>query len=89
MRQIAADKPDLVLITGDLVYVGSNAADWRQFDRVVLVLDGQESTDLAAGDEVHVRLDKGGVRVVHNPDLPFLLSLQKKLGWQGSRKRSL
>jgi len=59
------------------------------FDRVVLVLDGQESTDLAAGDEVHVRLDKGGVRVVQNPDLPFLRSLQKKLGWQGSRKRSL
>ena len=27
VRQIAADKPDFVLITGDLVYVGSNAAD--------------------------------------------------------------
>ena len=33
VRQIAADKPDFVLITGDLVYVGSNAADWRRFDR--------------------------------------------------------
>lgn len=59
------------------------------FDRVVLVLDGQESTDLSAGDEVHVRLDRNGVRVVQNPDLPFLRSLQKKLGWQGSRKRSM
>jgi len=59
------------------------------FDRVVLVLDGQESTDLHAGDEVHVRLDKGGVRVIQNPEMPFLRSLQKKLGWQGSRKRSL
>jgi len=59
------------------------------FDRVVLVLDGQESTDLNAGDEVHVRLDRGGVRVVQNPEMPFLRSLQKKLGWQGSRKRSL
>ena len=59
------------------------------FDRVVLVLDGQESTNLQAGDEVHVRLDRGGVRVVQNPAQPFLRSLQKKLGWQGSRKRSM
>ncbi len=59
------------------------------FDRVVLVLDGQESTPLLAGDEVHVRLDRGGVRVVQNPAQPFLRSLQKKLGWQGSRKRSM
>lgn len=59
------------------------------FDKVVLVLDGQESTDLAAGDEVHVRLDRGGVRMVQNPEQPFLRSLQRKLGWQGSRKRSM
>lgn len=59
------------------------------FDRVVLVLDGQESIDLAAGDDVHVRLDRSGVRVVQNPEMPFLRSLQKKLGWQGSRKRSM
>ena len=59
------------------------------FDRVVLVLDGQESVNLQAGDEVHVRLDRGGVRVVQNPAQPFLRSLQKKLGWQGSRKRSM
>jgi NAD+ kinase len=59
------------------------------FDRMVLVLDGQESTDLAAGDEVRVRLDRAAVRVFQNPDRPFLHSLQGKLGWQGSRKRSL
>ncbi len=58
------------------------------FDRIVLVLDGQESTDLAAGDEVRVRLDRASVRVFQNPDRPFLRSLQGKLGWQGSRKRS-
>jgi NAD+ kinase len=59
------------------------------FDRVVLVLDGQESTDLHRGDEVRVRLDRAGVRFAHNPEQPFLRSLQRKLGWQGSRKRSL
>jgi NAD+ kinase len=58
-------------------------------DRMVLVLDGQESTDLQADDEVRVRLDHGGIRVFQNPDRPFLSSLQRKLGWEGSRKRSM
>jgi NAD+ kinase len=58
-------------------------------DRVMLVLDGQESTDIQAGDEVRVRLDRTGIRVFQNPDRPFLSSLQRKLGWEGSRKRSM
>lgn len=59
------------------------------FDRIVLLLDGQESVDLTAGDEVRVRLDRAGVRILANPARPFVRSLQRKLGWQGSRKRSL
>jgi NAD+ kinase len=59
------------------------------FDRVFLLLDGQESVDLAAGDEVAVRLDRVAVKIVQNPDRPFARSLQAKLGWQGSAKRSM
>jgi NAD+ kinase len=59
------------------------------FDRVFLLLDGQESVDLAAGDEVAVRLDRLAVNMVQNPDRPFARSLQAKLGWQGSSKRSM
>ncbi len=59
------------------------------FDRVFLLLDGQESVDLSSGDEVCVRLDRVAVRIVQNPDRPFARSLQTKLGWQGSAKRSM
>ena len=59
------------------------------FDRVFLLLDGQESVDLASGDEVSVRLDRVAVHMVQNPDRPFARSLQAKLGWQGSAKRSM
>lgn len=59
------------------------------FDRVVLLFDGQESVDLAAGDEISVRLDRVAVHIVQNPDRPFARSLQTKLGWQGSAKRSM
>ncbi|TMQ50620.1 MAG: NAD(+)/NADH kinase [Candidatus Eisenbacteria bacterium] len=59
------------------------------FDRVFLLLDGQESVDLHAGDEVVVRLDRVAVNLVQNPDRPFARSLQAKLGWQGSAKRSM
>lgn len=59
------------------------------YDRVVLLLDGQESVDLAAGDEIRVRLDRTAVRMYQNPGRPFVRSLQKKLGWQGSKKRSM
>src|SRR5207249_1388587 len=59
------------------------------FDRGCLLLDGQESVDLHAGDEVVVRLDRVAVNLVQNPDRPFARSLQAKLGWQGSAKRSM
>jgi NAD+ kinase len=59
------------------------------FDRVALLLDGQETVDLQKGDEVSVRLDRASIRTFVNPDLPFVRSLQRKLGWQGSKKRSL
>jgi NAD+ kinase len=59
------------------------------YDRVVLLLDGQEGVDLAPGDEVRVRLDRSTVRMFSNPERPYVRSLQKKLGWQGSKKRSM
>ena len=59
------------------------------FDRVILLLDGQESVDLTVGDEVSVRLDRVAINLVQNPERPFTRSLQAKLGWQGSAKRSM
>ena len=59
------------------------------FDRVLLLFDGQESVDLMPRDEVRVRLDRAVVRVVQNPARPFVRSLHRKLGWQGSKKRSM
>jgi NAD+ kinase len=59
------------------------------FDRVLMLLDGQESVDLSPRDEIRVRLDRLAVRMIQNPDRPFTRSLQAKLGWQGSAKRSM
>lgn len=59
------------------------------FDRAMLLLDGQERVDLAAGDEIEVGLTRATVRVFQNPARPFGRSLQAKLGWQGSERRSL
>ncbi len=59
------------------------------FDRVLLLLDGQEGVDLSPRDEIRVRLDRVAVRMLQNPDRPFARSLQAKLGWQGSAKRSM
>ena len=59
------------------------------FDRAMLLLDGQESLDLAAGDEIEVGLTRATVRIFQNPARPFGRSLQAKLGWQGSERRSL
>jgi NAD+ kinase len=59
------------------------------FDRAMLLLDGQESLDLAAGDEIEVGLTRAAVRIFQNPARPFGRSLQAKLGWQGSERRSL
>ena len=58
-------------------------------DHAMLLLDGQESVDLAPGDEVDVGLTRVSVRLFQNPDRSFGRSLQAKLGWQGSERRSL
>jgi len=58
-------------------------------DQTVLMLDGQEHVPLEPNDEIHIRLDRAAVRVVCNPARPFARSLQVKLGWQGSTRRSM
>ncbi len=55
----------------------------------LLVLDGQDPLELSRGDEVEIRLARQVVRVFENPARPFLYTLQSKLGWQGSERRSL
>lgn len=55
----------------------------------LLVLDGQETQELGRDDEIELRLSRTRVRVVENPDRPFLRALQAKLGWQGTDRRSL
>jgi NAD+ kinase len=59
------------------------------FDRAMLLLDGQDTVELEPGDEVEVALAKVAVRVFVNPARPFARSLQSKLGWQGSERRSM
>jgi NAD+ kinase len=58
-------------------------------DRIVLIMDGQEQIPLVVGDEVHVGLSRRTVRMLQNPDRTFAQSLQHKLGWQVSHRRSL
>ncbi len=58
-------------------------------DQTVLMLDGQEHVPLEPEDEIRIRLDRAAVRVVRNPARPFAHSLQVKLGWQGSTRRSM
>lgn len=55
----------------------------------LVVLDGQETVELARHDEVEIHLARRVVRVYQNPDRPFLRALRSKLGWQGSEKRSM
>lgn len=55
----------------------------------LLVLDGQQATELVKQDEVELELSREVVRVYENPERPFLRALQAKLGWQGSERRSL
>ena len=57
-------------------------------DRCLLLLDGQDRFALEARDEVRAHLEHAAVRVLQNPDRPFTRSLQTKLGWQGSARRS-
>lgn len=55
----------------------------------LLVMDGQETRDLAKDDEVELQLARDRVHVFENPARPFLRTLQAKLGWQGTERRSL
>ena len=55
----------------------------------LLVLDGQETEELAKDDEVELQLASARVRVFENPERPFLRKLQAKLGWQGTERRSM
>lgn len=59
------------------------------FDKAMLLLDGQDSVDLEAGDQVAVALAAKVVHVFENPEKPLAAALQAKLGWQGSERRSL
>jgi len=58
-------------------------------DRVVLIVDGQQQIPLAVGDEVTLGLARRTVRMLQNPTRSFAQSLQHKLGWQVSHRRSL
>jgi NAD+ kinase len=58
-------------------------------DRTLVLFDGQESVSLQRGDEVEIRLERRRLRILRNPRVPFAEALQKKLGWQGSSKRSM
>jgi NAD+ kinase len=75
----------LVLAPGSPLDIGVIGS----FHRVALLLDGNETADLFPGDEVSVRLQTTRVRMVVDPGRPFIRALQQKLGWQGSRKRSM
>lgn len=58
-------------------------------DQVVMLMDGQDTVPLEAGDRVGITLARTTVRVFENPDRPLARALQSKLGWQGSERRSL
>lgn len=58
-------------------------------DHTMLMVDGHESIELDSGDEIRFCLDRAAVRCVRNPERPFAHSLQGKLGWQGSARRSM
>lgn len=61
----------------------------RRADSPVLLLDGHERFPLESSDYLRIRLERAAVRVFQNPDRPFLGTLRRKLGWQGSARRSL
>jgi NAD+ kinase len=58
-------------------------------DPILLLLDGQEDTELKPGDVVEIKLARAAVRVAVNPARPFGGTLLGKLGWQGSPQRSM
>ena len=58
-------------------------------DRPLLLLDGHDRFELEPRDDVRMRLARSAVRVLTNPERPFLHALRHKLGWQGSARRSM
>jgi NAD+ kinase len=58
-------------------------------DRTLVLFDGQENVSLARGDEVELRLERRRLRIARNPAMPVAEALQRKLGWQGSTRRSM
>ena len=74
----------LVLAPGSLVSVRVMSPG-----PALLVMDGQETEDLAKDDEVELQLAHDRLRIFENPERPFLRTLQAKLGWQGTERRSL
>jgi len=80
------------LASRSLVLTAGDALQLRvlgSFDETQLLLDGQDNVALEIGDEIEVALARTTVRLFQNPDRPFARSLQTKLGWQGSERRSL
>ncbi len=65
-----------VLVLGD--HGGGLLEAWKWATR-------EEKRDILA----RTGLDRVAVHMVQNPDRPFARSLQAKLGWQGSAKRSM
>ena len=75
----------LVLPPGAVVHVRLLGA----FDHAILLFDGQDSVSLETGDEIELGLSRTAVRMFENPARPFGRTLQAKLGWQGTERRSL
>jgi NAD+ kinase len=96
---VAPDLDSLVVTPACAHALGSRslvlAPDSRVTVRVIspgpalLVLDGQQADELKKDDEIELQLAKSRVRVFENPERPFLRTLQAKLGWQGTERRSL
>jgi len=59
------------------------------FDPMLLLLDGQEDTELRPGDRVELTLSKVTTRIAADPARHFGATLHRKLGWQGSPTRSM
>ena len=75
----------LVLPAGEALHVRVLGS----VDPILLLLDGQEDTELRPGDTVELGLARAAVRVAVNPARSFGGTLLGKLGWQGSPQRSM
>jgi NAD+ kinase len=59
------------------------------FDPMLLLLDGQEDTELHPGDTIELTLSRLATRILRDPGRSFGDTLLAKLGWQGSPARSM